>query len=299
MSYKRITLNQEIVIDSIFTFHYYELSGSYHTKGERHNFWEFVYVDKGEILVQTDNGKFNVKQGEIIFYKPNEFHSGSSNDKSPPNLIIVTFDCASEAMKWFECKKFKIDAAERQILTLLVNEGFNALTPRIDKPFKRVLHKKKNAPFGSEQLTKIYLEALLIQFIRRLNKAEAPPKLDSTANENKDEELTQQIIAYMSAHIESKLTLHDLCHQFAVGRSQLLRIFKMKTGHGVIEYLNDLKIERAKVMIREEKYNYTEIAERLGYNSIHYFSRHFKLTTGMTPTAYSKSVKARILHHKS
>lgn len=298
MSYKHIPLKQEIIIDSIVTFHYYELSGSYYTKGERHDFWEFVYVDKGEMVAHTDNGTFHVKQGEIIFYRPNEFHGGRSHDKSPPNLIIVTFDCASEAMKWFEAKTFKVDSEERQLLTLLVNEGYNALTPRLDKPFKRVMHKKKNAPFGSEQLIKIYLEALLIHFIRRLKKAENEPKLDSTANENNDEDLTQKIIAYMSAHLESKLTLHDICQQFAVGRSQLLRIFKKKTGFGVIEYLNKLKIERAKVMIREETYNYTEIAERLGYNSIHYFSRHFKRATKMTPSAYSKSVKARILHHK-
>ncbi|MDF2814112.1 MAG: hypothetical protein K0Q81_312 [Paenibacillus sp.] len=40
----------------------------------------------------------------------------------------------------------------------------------------------------------------------------------------------------------------------------VLRVFKSNTGCGVIEYLNDLKVERAKTMIREERYNYTEIA---------------------------------------
>lgn len=298
MAYKRVTLHQEIVIDNIITFHYYELPGSYYTKGERHDFWEFVYVDKGELLVQTDSGKFNVQQGEIVFYKPNEFHGGGSCELSPPNLIIVTFDCASEAMRFFESMKFRINEQERLLLTLLVNEGYNALTPRIDKPFKRVLHKKKNAPFGSEQLIKTYLEQLLIHFIRRLSHTESPPKLASTTNENMENDLTRQIIEYMSERLECNFTLQHFCRHFSVGRSQLSRAFKLKTGSGVIEYFHTLKIERAKALIRQESYNYTEVAERLGYSSIHYFSRQFKRMTNMTPTEYARSVRARITHHK-
>ncbi len=297
MIYKHVPLSQEIVVDSIITFHYYELSGSYSTKGERHDFWEFVYVDKGEIHVKRENEQFSLKQGEVIFYKPNQFHGGRADVKSPPNLIIVTFDCASIAMNFFENKCFKVDAQEKKFLTLLVNEGYNALTPRLDKPFKRVMHKKKNAPFGSEQLIKVYLEALMIHFIRRLSKAESGTQLRSSDTDNKDEDLTTQLIAYMKEQVESKLTLTDICKKFAIGRSQLLRVFKSNTGCGVIEYLNDLKVERAKTMIREEKYNYTEIAKLLGYNSIHYFSRHFKRSTKMTPTQYSRSVRAKITHH--
>ena len=44
-------------------------------------------------------------------------------------------------------------------------------------------------------------------------------------------------------------------------------------------------------MIREGSHNFTEIAALLGYNSIHYFSRHFKKVTGMTPSEYASSVK--------
>ena len=45
-------------------------------------------------------------------------------------------------------------------------------------------------------------------------------------------------------------------------------------------------------MIREKQYNFTEIAQRLGYSSVHYFSRHFKQVAGMTPSEYAASVKA-------
>jgi AraC-like DNA-binding protein len=46
-------------------------------------------------------------------------------------------------------------------------------------------------------------------------------------------------------------------------------------------------------MIREQHYNYTEIAWILGYTSIHYFSRDFKKTAGMSPSESARTVKAR------
>lgn len=60
-----------------------------------------------------------------------------------------------------------------------------------------------------------------------------------------------------------------------------------------MEYFRKLKIDKAKTMIREEEYNITQIANILGYNSIHYFSKQFKGITDMSPTEYARSVKAR------
>ena len=53
-----------------------------------------------------------------------------------------------------------------------------------------------------------------------------------------------------------------------------------------------LKIEKAKDMIRLHHDNFTQISEKLGYNSIHYFSRQFKKVTGLTPTEYALSIQA-------
>ena len=51
------------------------------------------------------------------------------------------------------------------------------------------------------------------------------------------------------------------------------------------------KIEESKKLISQNKYTFTEIAYRLNFNSVHYFSRLFKLHTSQTPTEYAKSIK--------
>ena len=56
--------------------------------------------------------------------------------------------------------------------------------------------------------------------------------------------------------------------------------------------LSRMKIDTAKQLIRSEQMNFTQISEKLGYASIHYFSRQFKKVTGMTPSEYASSIKA-------
>ena len=52
------------------------------------------------------------------------------------------------------------------------------------------------------------------------------------------------------------------------------------------EYMTNLKIEEAKVLIREEKHSISQISEMLCYDNPHYFSRVFKADIGMTPSEY-------------
>ena len=70
--------------------------------------------------------------------------------------------------------------------------------------------------------------------------------------------------------------------------SKLKLLFKEKYG-GALNFFNDLKIEEAKRQIREENKNFTEIADSLGFSSLHYFSRLFKNKTGLSPSEYKNN----------
>ena len=61
----------------------------------------------------------------------------------------------------------------------------------------------------------------------------------------------------------------------------------------VLNYINSLKIREAKALLRESKLSVTEISEKLGFNSIHYFSRLFKKTTGHSPKEYIRSIRSK------
>ncbi len=78
---------------SIYTIHYYEYQNDFHFDGERHDFWEFQCVDNGAAEVVTDNGCHTSHRGQVIFHRPNEFHTLKATGKTAPSIIVISFCC--------------------------------------------------------------------------------------------------------------------------------------------------------------------------------------------------------------
>src|SRR4051812_17489955 len=128
MEFIKTELKESLSITHIISLHYFEFSKDYIFQGEKHNFWEFLYVDKGEAEVLADTNGYKLKQGDIIFHKPNEFHSVWANQKVAPNLIVISFECKSAAMSFFQEKIFSLDSEQRALLAQAVKNGFLAFS---------------------------------------------------------------------------------------------------------------------------------------------------------------------------
>lgn len=293
-NYHFTSIEIEINIEHIISVHYFEYSKNYIFEGEKHDFWEFLYVDKGEINVMADDKNYLLRKGNMIFYKPNEWHNVIANGKVAPNLIVVGFNCNSTAMKYFENKILNIDDSIKNVLANIIKEAMNAYTSDFNDPLLKKLTKRKNQHFASEQLVKLYLEQLLIEIIRKNDSLETNVKTSSSIKEFASEDKVRIVMNFLKENINNKLTLEDICKSTLLSRSSLQKLFKETIQMSVMEYFKQLKIEEAKVLIREGNHNFTGIATILGYNSIHYFSRTFKNTTGMTLSEYASSVKVKI-----
>ena len=99
-NFTRQSFEKVINVEKIITIFYMELSKSFAYDGERHDFWEMVYIDKGEMICTADKNRFVLKSGEMTFHKPNEFHNLSGNNTVAPNVSIITFECHSRAMRY-------------------------------------------------------------------------------------------------------------------------------------------------------------------------------------------------------
>lgn len=116
--FQSTTLKKEIAIDKIFTIHYFEYQSDFYFEGETHNFWEFLYVDKGEVCVTADTTQFFLKRGDIIFHKPNEFHNLRAYGNTAPNLVVISFSSTSPAMQFFNNKLLKCGETECALFPL-------------------------------------------------------------------------------------------------------------------------------------------------------------------------------------
>src|SRR5690606_20503300 len=191
MEYVRFELRDELMVRKLISFSYKELSSEYSHQGEMHDFWEFAYVDKGEVLITTETGEHTMKQGDLVFYRPNEFHSLRTNHIIAPNLFIVAFDCYSPAIDLVGGQVFTLGDDERRLIALLIEEGGHVFHTPIHIPRVQSLERSSDTLFGSEQLLRLYLETLLIMLVRKQSRDEATTlRLPSLNQNNKDAELS-------------------------------------------------------------------------------------------------------------
>lgn len=298
MGYRGIEPNNIISIDRIYSIHYFEYMNDFSFEGESHDFWEFIYVDKGEVGVTAGKTSVVLKKGEILFHQPNEFHNVQAVGGIAPNLIVASFSSKSPSMDFFKRKTLNIDENIHYLLADIIIEARKLFDCRLDDPYLQNMPLKPDAPAGSEQLIRLCLENMLIHLIRKyqsplvLGKSALKTEPFKAAKSKGDIEIFNRVNAYLENHINEHISIEQICRDNLVGRSQLQKIFKEQCGLGIIEYFSTLKINASKELIRTRHMNFTQIAEQLGYTSIHYFSRQFKKITGMTPSEYASSVKA-------
>ena len=121
--YFKHKLENLLVIDKIITIHYFEFDKNFKSKVEAHDFWELVYADKEDILCTADGETLVLKQGELLFHKPDEVHSLAANGKNAPNVFIVSFECKSEAVQFFGHKKIRLEKAYVKFIYSIIQEA--------------------------------------------------------------------------------------------------------------------------------------------------------------------------------
>ncbi len=116
----------------------------------------------------------------------------------------------------------------------------------------------------------------------------------SVLTERLDSNIVEALVEFMEENIDRNLEFYDFVRLANISPTRLKTVFKNKTGMGVVQYFRKMKITRAKLFIRENDYNFTQIALLLGYDSIHSFSRQFKAVEGCRRVNTQKSVKLNL-----
>ena len=295
-AFQKLPLPDTVSVSRLVSFFYFEFAKDFIFPGERHNFWEFIYIDKGEVNIHADSRQILLKQGQIYFHKPNEFHAIFANKIVAPNICVIAFECKSEAMSHLENALFQLNSYQLTLISLILKEGVSCFQPPLDNYTATALTLRPDAPFAALQTLKDLLELFFIDLIRCGGLKEQEKKAVKSQyifTENHQKQLTDAVIAYMKENIPNNINVPQLCRELNISKTSLSVAFKNVTGCSLIEYFTKLKMDAAKKLIREENYNVTQIAQMLGFGSVHYFSRRFKALTSMSPSEYAKSIKAK------
>ena len=290
-NFTRHSFEKVINVEKIITIFYMELSKSFAYEGEQHDFWEMVYIDKGEMLCTADKNRFVLKSGEMTFHKPNEFHNLSGNNDVAPNVSIITFECHSRAMRYFEGKIFKLDAEEKALLSTLFTEGLSCYR-LIDEttPLLQNLIKLENSPYGSSQMTKNLLEVFLIRLCRHTDVLTKKMRRSYLIDGIDVPYPVKEILDFLWDNTYNKISIQDIVRRTGKSESTIKALFSRYYSDGIIHYYNSLKIKEARKLIREGNYNISQISDLLHFDNPQYFSKCFRAYTQMTPREYKASI---------
>ena len=97
------------------------------------------------------------------------------------------------------------------------------------------------------------------------------------------------IMNYINHHFAEEITVDKIAAELYLNKNYIAHVFKEETGYSLIGYAIALRINRAKVLLTKTDKSITQVAAECGYDDFTYFSRQFKKSTGLTPSAYRKT----------
>lgn len=263
-------ISSSLYISEIYTKFYQEKGTNYNFSGEKHSYWELTYVDKGELLTTIDGVSYHLKQGDLIFYAPMQFHTQSTFEKISSSYLTINFKMNFNHADLLCNKIFSLKRDSYFIVTKLIEE-------------------LSNDNLYSNDLSLCYLKQLIIQMLR-LNNSHFHSKPTTHMQQTYENELLNDILLYIDNNIYEKISVSTLCEHFCISTSMLHSLFRKNMNNTAKNYINELKLSKSKELIRNSTHTLSEISEMLDFSSIHYFSKKFKSYFNISPTEYSKSI---------
>lgn len=257
-------------IKEILTSYYNVRKGNYIFPGEAHDYFEMIYIDHGELETNIEGRRYTLRKYDLMLYYPGQFHSIHTKQDTTCSYLTISFNM------------------DNSIDGTLMNRIFHT-----NKDVYQVLSKFMKAiqtkDYLNHELAMLYLKEVLI-LLYQLDVKEEQVSTNNPMQEHYENTLLNEILVYIHNNVYTAFTVEDLCNKFSISRSSLQSLFKTNIKTTPKQYISNIKLSQAKVLIQEHKRTISEISDILGFTSIHYFSRKFKMQYGMSPTDYSKSL---------
>lgn len=286
--YVGTTPETELEISALYTIHYFEYYQNYRFRGEAHDFWEFIYADRGAVHVRAGDSEHTLRQGQLLFHPPGQFHTVATSPGSAASAVVISFSCPSERLYALAGRVITLPQPERQLLSEIVTEASGAfLNDPGDAAYTRLIRNPESG-FAAGQYIVTLLSLLLIRLIRRADAGE------QRSSEPRPASTEYFFIAadYIARNLEAALTLGSISAAAGVSPAHMERLCRRATGMSIIQYCRAKRIERARELLQEGLLTITAVAAATGFSSVHYFSRTFKSVVGMSPSEYVRSIRS-------
>lgn len=240
-----------------------------------HKCAELFYVvgGKGQFLVSGNS--FTIAPGDMLIVNPYVEHTETSLAANPLEYIVMGIEglelnIDDTTDNSFCIVNFRDDGREMQFY------------------LKSMLMEIENKSTGFETVCQDLLDILLIKLLRKTNFS----KVLASSREDLSPD-TVAVRRYIEGHYREALTLDLLAEKVHMNKFHLAHIFSKEFGTSPINYIQKLRIQESRELLRTTDFSLTQISRMCGFSSPSYFSQRFRNAEGMSPADFRKQHKAK------
>ena len=230
-----------------------------------------LYFINGECNVLNGSEEVHATPGAIVVINSGDIHSVKCQD-NPCDFIIMQFDFSF-------CEDMGFDMTNVTIKKLIHDDEIGKLMTDAFNDFK-------NREEYYRQALKIKALSILLKMYRNY------VILDNEKNSSYNKKmLSKRIVKYARHHFDENITVEDIAKHCGYSRFYVSKTFKEVTGKTLVDFINTLKIHKAKSMLESANVDIGEIANKCGFASQSYFSNVFKKHENISPFEYKNRFK--------
>lgn len=242
------------------------------------DFCVLIYVIDGCIYVTEGDTDYEVNAGELLILKNDVHHFGKKKINKGTKWIFVHFrisaDCNASPFYPDASPLGAYDTTAESILTL--PKFLNSVSARFEKELKTFIEYAQS----DDAYKKWFINQRLFLLLSSL--------AVSTQGFSNNLTLSDRICRYLSDNIGVPFSSENIEKRFYLSYKYISHLFKKEKGVTMQQYHNSVRMDEACRLLCSTLMSIGEIADKLGFSDVLYFSRCFRNYTGKSPSAYRK-----------
>lgn len=256
--------------------------------------YELLYIKEGTCVITIEDNSYNTQVGEIYIFKPGQRHSikvGNKKLVQPHIHFDLLYDENSTHIPISFINKDQMTAAELSMVRKdVANNLLNHFPNRIQLKNTSYIEQMLFSIINTWNSPTLYPEIeLKYRFLRLLQYLLSEITWANISHNTPTANRAKMVKLYLERYTDHVITLQELAHIYHLDKDYIARIFKATYKTTPTRYHLQIRILKAKEMIRLTNLSLSQISDSLGFNSLQDFSRAFKRIEGVAPSALRRN----------
>ncbi len=226
---------------------------------------ELIYVKEGRVVYYIGENSYVLKSGNLVFIPRGTYRQAYYDNKSFLHFYVMELNCSFDNGNPVEIPPPTIFNVNQNIVIEDLYENMTKIWKEKSKGYR------------------LMSRAIALQIFHEL----IFRTYNSSIKESKSNRI-EFIKDYIYDNYHREISVEEIADILNLNPNYLGSYFKKKTGYTLRQYVNSVRINKAKNLLSTGRYSVSGVAEQCGYQDIYYFSKVFKEIEGVPPSAFIK-----------